>query len=49
MSDFSEHPDYDNLPDVIKQYYTPKEYSWLGDEDRARLFETECNPEPEEP
>ena len=49
MADYTEHPDYDGLPDVIKQYYTPEEYSWMSSEDRLRIIENECYPEIEEP
>lgn len=45
MSDYTEHPDYEQLPPVIKALYTPEEHAWLGDEERARILERECYPE----
>lgn len=48
-SDNYEHVEgYEKLPASIKARYTPKEYAWLGAEERARLFDRECYPEPED-
>lgn len=39
------HPDYDNLPEAIKQQVTPKEHMWIGPLQRAKLMEDFCLPE----
>ena len=39
------HPDYDKLPDVIKMSVTPREFSFMTDQQRASLI-SECT-EPE--
>jgi len=44
-NNYTNHPDYDQLPEVIKTVYSHKEYAWLSDDEKARLIETECNPE----
>ena len=38
------HKDYETLPVAIKSLYTPKEFSWLGNELRARIIEDNCEP-----
>jgi hypothetical protein len=45
MTNYHNHPDYENLPDPLKQLYTPKEYAWLSDEDRESLEERETLPD----
>jgi len=45
---YSQHINYEHLPESIKALYSSKEYAWLGDEERNRLEERECYPEPEE-
>lgn len=42
-------PGYDELPVPIKAIVSPKEYAWLGDLERARLMQTETEPEGTEP
>lgn len=42
------HPDYDNLPEPIKQLYTPEQYAWLSDAEKATLEQRETEPEWEE-
>ena len=37
--------DYDTLPEAIKAVISPKEYLWLSDAEKARLIETETEPE----
>lgn len=37
--------DYEELPECIKALYTPKEYLWLSGEEKARLIQTETEPE----
>lgn len=37
--------EYDELPEALKQIYTPKEYAWMSPERRARLIEEETLPE----
>jgi len=36
---------YDALPEAIKTIYTPHEYNWLPDAEKARLIERETEPE----
>ena len=36
---------YDQLPECIRQYYSRNQYLWLSDEQKARLTESECEPE----
>ena len=43
-----EHPDYDELPMVIKTAISEKDYCWLTDEQRAHLLEDLTNPDPED-
>ena len=42
------HPDYHNLPEVIKSVVGPKAYAWMDAGRRATLEEDFCNPEVEE-
>jgi len=44
---FQHDPRYDSLPESIKANVSPEEYAWLGNEDKARLVERECMPDPE--
>jgi hypothetical protein len=39
------HPDYDTLPKVIREMYTPKEYVYLPDELKRTLIEDETTPD----
>lgn len=41
---FTNHPDYDDLPDCIKHTMTPQQYAWLGTE-RDILIERETQPD----
>lgn len=36
---------YLNLPESIRKDISPKEYAWLGQEERDRLIERESYPE----
>lgn len=41
-----ETPDeYDLLPEGIKAAYTREAYLWLGDAEKARLLQTETEPD----
>ena len=42
---YTDHPAYARLPQVLKHRYTPKEYAWLGDIERNRIVERECYPD----
>lgn len=42
---FTPHPDYDNLPDAVKQGITAQEYAWMNDKQRETLIERECLPD----
>lgn len=42
---YSEHPDYQSLPEIIKIMYSQKEYAWLDDESRNNLLQDMTNPE----
>jgi hypothetical protein len=44
MYGFTEHPEYQTLPESIKSLHSPKEYAWLGTE-RDRLVERETQPD----
>ena len=37
--------EYQRLPECIRQYYTEREYNWLSDAQKARLIESELEPE----
>lgn len=36
---------YDQLPESIKALYRPDQYLWLSDNEKARLVQTETEPE----
>lgn len=38
-------PDYLRLPEVIQREYTPEQWLWLSDAEKARLVQTETEPE----
>lgn len=38
---------YDALPESLKAAYTREQYLWLGDADKARLLQTETEPDEE--
>lgn len=40
-----EMKDYEELPESIKMLYTPKEWMWLGSEERGRAIERETMPD----
>jgi len=42
---YTVHPDYEGLPEVIRHKYTPKEHAWLTNQERDRLMERECYPD----
>lgn len=48
MTKYQRHPDYDQLPESIKEIYSPEEHAWLSDEEKERILDTHCYPEPEE-
>lgn len=37
--------DYDRLPESIKALYTPEQYLWLSDYEKATLIQRETEPE----
>lgn len=42
----TDSPDpYDKLGDALQQYYTRQEWLWLSDAEKARLEQTETEPE----
>lgn len=46
LSSLSSPPDpYDQLPAVIRQYYSRNEYLWLTDAQKAHLIEDNTEPE----
>ena len=45
---YQPHPDYENLPTVIKESITEKEYSWMPDEERKNLQRDMTMPDVEE-
>ncbi len=45
---YTNHPDYQKLPDVIQSAVSPKEYAWMPDAERNRLIEDLTLPEVEE-
>lgn len=47
MSDPQVPAGYDELPDSIKATHSPHEYLWMSDADKARLIQSETEPEPE--
>lgn len=44
-ADYTNHPEYDKLPEVLQQYFTPKEFAWMTDQDRTRIVEDMCYPD----
>ncbi len=36
---------YEELPEALKLTYTPREYLWLSDAEKASLIERETEPE----
>lgn len=36
--------EYDDLPETIRRLYTPKQYAWLTDGQKAGLFDNELEP-----
>lgn len=40
--------DYEKLPQHIKEAVSEREYLWLSDGEKARLEQTETEPEPEQ-
>lgn len=40
--------EYDKLPPAIKHLYTPKQFAWLSDAEKATLVQRETEPEWEE-
>ena len=42
---YTNHPEYERLPIVVKHTITPKQYAWLGRENRERLQSDLTNPE----
>lgn len=48
MANFDHDKRYDELPEPIKGSYTPKEFAWLSDAEKASLVTNECLPDIEE-
>lgn len=40
-----EQGDYDNLPTAVRQYYTPRQWQFLSDAQKANLIREETEPE----
>lgn len=36
---------YEDLPEVVQAQLTPEEFAWLSDQEKARLIQTETEPE----
>lgn len=45
LRESAEAQGYDGLPEAIKSIYTPREYAWLSDAEKATLIERETEPE----
>lgn len=41
-------PEYDELPEGIKAYYTRQEYAWMSDAQKAALLRRETEPDDED-
>lgn len=41
----AEGGDYDRLPEPIKHIYSPEQYQWLSDAEKANVIDQECEPE----
>jgi hypothetical protein len=39
--------DYDLLPQSIRDLYSPEQYRWLSDAEKARLLQSETEPDEE--
>ena len=39
------NPDYDALPEPVKQLHPFESWQWLSGEEKARLVQDECEPE----
>lgn len=37
--------EYEALPESIRAYYTYEQYKWLSDAEKARLLQTETEPD----
>lgn len=37
--------DYERLPPAVRQYYTPRQWSFLSDGQKADLVRSECEPD----
>lgn len=37
--------EYEALPAALKMIYTPKQWAWLGAEERGRAVDRECMPD----
>lgn len=40
-----EQSEYDRLPDVIRQFYSPREWAYMTDSQRANVIQSETEPE----
>ncbi len=45
MRSINSHAGYDELPASIQLLHTPNSFKWLTDEGRARLIESETQPD----
>lgn len=45
MIEVTGNAEYDALPEAIKNLYTLQQYLWLSDAEKARLMQTETEPE----
>ena len=39
------NPEYDNLPECVKQYYTLKQWLWLSSQQKADLLQENTEPD----
>lgn len=46
-ANFTPHPEYEDLPDVIKVAVSAKDFAWLTDSQRAELITDFCTPDVE--
>jgi hypothetical protein len=45
---YQHHPDYDQLPEVLRHMVSPEEYAWMGNQGRKQLVDDICYPDWEE-
>lgn len=45
MAGYTHDPKYDDLPELIKNLYSPKDYAWLPDDQKRNIVSDNCMPE----